>query len=61
MPDEPPVTWEQVVELARRVVAGGASGDPADAQRLAALVLEFQAQVIGRNNLGRPVQTLPPV
>ena len=55
MPDapEPHVTWEEVVELARRI-EGGKGGDPAlSSQRLARLVVQFHAQTVGANMVRR--------
>jgi hypothetical protein len=46
MTDAVKTTWEDVLQLARRV-ADGEVGDPAlSAKRLAALVLQFQADVV---------------
>jgi hypothetical protein len=46
MSDEAPATWEQVLQLARRI-ADGEVGDPAlTAKRLAAMVLDFKAHVV---------------
>jgi hypothetical protein len=52
------VTWEQVVELARQI-EGGEEGEQApDSQRLARLVLQFHAAVVGGK--AKPSSKVPP-
>jgi hypothetical protein len=61
MTDRAPPTWEQVLELARRI-AGGEVGDPElTAKRLAALVLDFQAHVVHGHDTPAASTTRPAV
>jgi len=46
MTDAAPATWEQVLQLARRIADGDVGDSDLTAKRLAALVLQFQAEVV---------------
>jgi hypothetical protein len=61
MPDliEPQqVTWEQVVDLARRIDGGQEGEEAPNSQTLARLVLQFHAEVVGGK--ARQGKTPPP-
>jgi len=61
MPDlvEPHVTWEEVVEFARRIERGE-SGDPVvSSQHLARLVVQFHSQTVGANATQRNIRPAP--